>query len=529
MSLNYDSINLQIELKIIQVSNIPRDFLTSNSEFYCTAVVEHQEVQTNISKPIISNIDKPLIFWDQSFVLDIISFDDHLKFAIWRECNNSGKCLGECHLNLNIFKNSTQKVHFLQLSGSSNFTLDISLLCGHTEQKRITIDDFELLRVVGRGNFGKVMQCRKKDSNRLYAIKVLRKERLIETNSIQNTLVEKKILQAVKHPFVVSLKYSFQTADKLYIVIDYVAGGELFFHLSREQWFPENKSLFYTAELVLALEYIHNLGVIYRDLKPENVLIDMAGHVVLVDFGLAKQLEKGNTRTFTLCGSPPYLAPEMLTGVGYTQSIDWWALGCLLYEMMTGLPPFYDEDDRKIPRMILHQQLVLDPAIFSNDCRLILSQFLHRNPTKRLGANGAQEVKSHSLFKNINWDLLMQKKIEPPFIPHLQHTLDVRYFDREFTSQPANDSYVNPSVVNKIDQKLFAGFTYVAPEDRYMRRPQYGMNTSTSTRHRVFENVSTTNEINQLQLDNAQSAVTEEILKVKRNDDDTGPFSFDDF
>lgn len=248
------------------------------------------------------------------------------------------------------------------------------------------------------------------------------------------------MLAQINNPFIVPLKFSFQSPEKLYFVLAFVNGGELFHHLQREQRFDINRARFYTAELLCALECLHGFKVIYRDLKPENILLDYSGHIALCDFGLCKLDMKDEDRTNStispafgfiyllfltplktaFCGTPEYLAPELLVGNGYTKTVDWWTLGVLLYEMLTGLPPFYDENTNTMYRKILQEPLSFPgPEVVPPAARDLLTRLLDRNPQNRLGANGAAEIKSHHFFANIDWRKLLQRKYEPSFRPNV--------------------------------------------------------------------------------------------------------------
>ncbi|KAJ8579876.1 Pkinase-domain-containing protein [Rhizopogon salebrosus TDB-379] len=324
----------------------------------------------------------------------------------------------------------------------------------------LTIDDFELITVIGKGSFGKVMQVRKRDTMRIYALKTIRKAHIVDRKEITHTLAERLVLARVNNPFIVPLKFSFQSEQKLYLVLAFVNGGELFHHLQREQRFNEERSRFYSAELLLALEHLHELDVVYRDLKPENILLDYTGHIALCDFGLCKLNMKDSDTTNTFCGTPEYLAPEILNGHGYNKAIDWWTLGVLLYEMLSGLPPFYDEVTDK-----MYQKILTDPLVFGSDigteARSILTSLLNRDPSKRLGVNGAEEIKKHPFFVNhIDFKRLLQKKIQPPFKPSVSSPVDVSNFDTVFTTEAPIDSYVDGSHLSSTVQAQFAGFSY---------------------------------------------------------------------
>ncbi|KAL1744423.1 putative serine/threonine protein kinase [Schizophyllum fasciatum] len=323
----------------------------------------------------------------------------------------------------------------------------------------LSIDDFELITVIGKGSFGKVMQVRKRDTSRIYALKTIRKQHIVTRNEITHTLAERMVLTQVNSPFIVPLKFSFQSEQKLYLVLAFVNGGELFHHLQREQRFNEERARFYSAELLLALEHLHELDVVYRDLKPENILLDYTGHIALCDFGLCKLNMKGDEKTNTFCGTPEYLAPEILNGHGYSKTIDWWTLGVLLYEMMSGLPPFYDENTDAMYQKILNDPLVFGPEI-SAPAQSILSGLLNRDPSKRLGVNGAEEIKKHPFFESIDWAQLKEKKIHPPFKPSVASPVDVSCFDTVFTAEQPIDSVVENSNLSETVQAQFSGFSY---------------------------------------------------------------------
>lgn len=357
------------------------------------------------------------------------------------------------------------------------------------------LEDFILLKVIGKGSFGKVIQVRKKDTGEIYAMKVLRKENIIKRNQVEHTRTERHVLGYVQHPFVVGLNFAFQTEDKLYFILDYCAGGELFFHLGKVNRLGEPRARFYIAQIVLALEYMHSLDIIYRDLKPENVLLDDAGHIKLTDFGLSKEGIQGNfSGAHSFCGTPEYLAPEILNRSGHGRAVDWWSLGALLYEMLTGLPPFYCRDRERLFDKIRNGQLNY-PKYLSPMAKSLLCGLLERDPTKRLGTseNDATDIKSHPFFQSIDWDKLYDGEIEPPWKPTISDCLDTSQFDSEFTSMPIVSPDTRPSygglpMRQKIPlstsmhrkradfESLFQGFTYTEEskfaEGKFASSPQ---------------------------------------------------------
>ncbi|KAI4282709.1 MAG: hypothetical protein L6R38_002756 [Xanthoria sp. 2 TBL-2021] len=343
-------------------------------------------------------------------------------------------------------------------------SLKIGVTFVENRHRTLKLEDFDLLKVVGKGSFGKVMQVMKRDTHRIYALKVIRKAHIISRSEVAHTLAERSVLAQINNPFIVPLKFSFQSPEKLYLILAFVNGGELFHHLQREQRFDINRSRFYTAELLCALECLHGFNVVYRDLKPENILLDYSGHIALCDFGLCKLNIKDEDRTNTFCGTPEYLAPELLLGHGYNKTVDWWTLGVLLYEMLTGLPPYYDENTNEMYRKILSEPLHFPgPEIVPAVAKDLLTQLLDRNPDKRLGAKGPSEIKAHPFFNSIDWRKLLQRKYDPTFKPNVVDALDTANFDREFTQEAPTDSYVDGPMLSQTMQEQFAGWSYNRP------------------------------------------------------------------
>lgn len=298
-------------------------------------------------------------------------------------------------------------------------------------------------------------------------MKILKKRAIIARNQVEHTNAERKILQSLQHPFLMTLRWAFQTKEKLYFVLDYYKGGELFFHLKTKRRFSEDTARVYVAEVGSALGHLHSLGVVYRDLKPENVLLDDNGHVCLTDFGLAKDIEPDD-EAHTFCGTPEYLAPEIVTGAGHGMPVDWWSLGILLYELTVGIPPFYSQNVNEMYNKIQHGVLRF-PQFLSDECKSLIIGLLNRDPTKRLGSkDDFKDIQSHPFFKPLSWDDLMKKKIDPGYRPKVQGNTDTSNFDETFTSEPVVDSVATGSQLSKTLAKnddAFTGFTFVPKQD----------------------------------------------------------------
>ncbi|XP_063499808.1 ribosomal protein S6 kinase beta-2 isoform X5 [Symphalangus syndactylus] len=312
--------------------------------------------------------------------------------------------------------------------------------------ERIGPHCFELLRVLGKGGYGKVFQVRKVQGTNLgkiYAMKVLRKAKIVRNaKDTAHTRAERNILESVKHPFIVELAYAFQTGGKLYLILECLSGGELFTHLEREGIFLEDTACFYLAEITLALGHLHSQGIIYRDLKPENIMLSSQGHIKLTDFGLCKESIHEGAVTHTFCGTIEYMAPEILVRSGHNRAVDWWSLGALMYDMLTGSPPFTAENRKKTMDKIIKGKLALPPYL-TPDARDLVK-------------------KRHPFFRHMNWDDLLAWRVDPPFRPCLQSEEDVSQFDTRFTRQTPVDSPDDTALSESANQ-AFLGFTYVAP------------------------------------------------------------------
>uniref|UniRef100_A0A1A9WAA5 non-specific serine/threonine protein kinase n=1 Tax=Glossina brevipalpis TaxID=37001 RepID=A0A1A9WAA5_9MUSC len=350
--------------------------------------------------------------------------------------------------------------------------------CTVMDEEKVNLSHFTLIRVLGTGAYGKVFLVRKNggdDDEKLYAMKVLKKDTVVQKKkTAEHTTTERQVLEAIQQsPFLVGLHYAFQTDSKLYLVLDYVSGGELFTHLYKAEHFSEATVKIYIAEVVLALEHLHKLGIIYRDIKLENILLDGQGHIVLADFGLSKIFSSGSDhRAHSFCGTLEYMAPEIIRAGpgGHDLAVDWWSVGVLTYELLTGASPFtvveQQNSQSDISRRIQKVDPVLPPTLGETVKDFIL-KMLHKDPKKRLGGNKkcASDIKNHPFFRGINWNELKSKRRKAPFKPTLNGDEDTQNFSEEFTKQPVIDS---PAAVPVNTHRLFRGYSYVAPQ--HLRR-----------------------------------------------------------
>ena len=338
----------------------------------------------------------------------------------------------------------------------------LTMFSSHKAINEVKLEDFKILKVIGRGSFGKVCLVEYLPTNEIFAMKSLKKDILIEEEQIESTLLEKEILQNIDHQFLCKLIFYFQTEDRIFFVMPFFSGGELFQHLKKFKRFSEEMVRFYGAQIAIALQYLHDKKIIYRDLKPENILLDEKGYLCLVDFGMAKKLEY-NKKALSFCGTPEYLAPEIIKGEGYDENIDWWSLGIILYEMICGVPPFYDDNLNKIYDLIQNTEVSFPHNIYlSDDVKDIIFNLLKKDVKERLGySSGIVEIKNHSFFKGINFQDIENKKIEAPFIPKIDNSTDVQNFDEIFTNEDLEMSYIqrNNMKIIKENQYKFEEFS----------------------------------------------------------------------
>ncbi len=370
----------------------------------------------------------------------------HSKTKIKKHYINSDNCTeASSYSAYSILNDSFPKLKYAELIHS---------------KKKISIDDFEKVKVLGQGSFGVVYLIKKKNKNKYYAMKVLSKKAINEKRQENHTKTEREILERIKHPFIVNLIYAFQTETDLYLITPFMQGGDLFYHLHRLGYFNEERAKFYLVEIIIALHYLHQNNCIYRDLKPENILLDDNGHIKLVDFGLSKIKQEQNELMYTICGTPDYLAPEIIQGRGYNEKIDWWSLGVLLYEMLSGDTPFKISTHRL--SLKAYQTPVKIYSCFSPNAVDLLKKLLVFSPNKRIDYKG---IIRHCFFKDIKWEDYYNKTIKPPFIPMLKGKDDLSYFTYGNSDlNNSNKENESDSDYSEICKEEYPGFTYVGSD-----------------------------------------------------------------
>ncbi|XP_053502737.1 serine/threonine-protein kinase N2 [Ictalurus furcatus] len=334
------------------------------------------------------------------------------------------------------------------------------------EQFHFSLRNFKCIAVLGRGHFGKVLLAEYSITGEMFAIKALKKGDIVARDEVDSLMCEKRIFEtvnSVRHPFLVNLFACFQTKEHVCFVMEYAAGGDLMMHIHADV-FSEPRAMFYAACVVLGLQFLHEHRIVYRDLKLDNLLLDTEGYVKIADFGLCKEGMGFQDRTSTFCGTPEFLAPEVLTETSYTRAVDWWGLGVLIFEMLVGESPFPGDDEEEVFDSIVNDE-VRYPRFLSTEAISIMRRLLRRNPERRLGGGecDAEEVKKHLFFRNIDWNGLLAKKTKPPFVPTIHGASDVSNFDDEFTSEaPVLTPPREPRPLSRDEQEMFADFDYIA-------------------------------------------------------------------
>uniref|UniRef100_A0A1I8N4R1 protein kinase C n=1 Tax=Musca domestica TaxID=7370 RepID=A0A1I8N4R1_MUSDO len=331
--------------------------------------------------------------------------------------------------------------------------------------KNYSVDDFHFLAVLGKGSFGKVLLAELRDTTYYYAVKCLKKDVVLEDDDVDSTLIERKVLAlGTKHPYLCHLFCTFQTESHLFFVMEYLNGGDLMFHIQESGRFTEERARFYGAEIISGLKFLHKKGIIYRDLKLDNVLLDYEGHVRIADFGMCKLQIYLDKTADSFCGTPDYMAPEIIKGENYNQNVDWWSFGVLLYEMLIGQSPFSGCDEDELFWSICNE-IPWFPVYISAEATSILKGLLEKDHNKRIGNqySPAGDVVEHIFFRPIDWNLLEKRLIEPPFRPQVKHPLDTQYFDRVFTRERVRLTPIDKDILQSMDQKQFLGFTYTNP------------------------------------------------------------------
>uniref|UniRef100_A0AAQ4PSY6 Protein kinase C n=1 Tax=Gasterosteus aculeatus aculeatus TaxID=481459 RepID=A0AAQ4PSY6_GASAC len=397
-------------------------------------------------------IDMPHRFKTHNYMSP--TFCDHCGSLLWGLVKQGLKC-EDCAMNVH-HNNDSFDTYIPSRGANSRPPSHI------THLTRINVDHFVFHKVLGKGSFGKVLLAELKGRGEYFAVKALKKDVVLMDDDVECTMVEKRVLAlAWENPFLTHLYSTFHTKEHLFFVMEYLNGGDLMFHIQEKGRFELNRTTFYSAEIICGLQFLHTKGIIYRDLKLDNVMLDHEGHIKIADFGMCKENVFGENRATTFCGTPDYIAPEILLGQKYSFSVDWWSFGVLLYEMLIGQSPFHGDDEDE-----LFESIRMDtphyPRWINKEAEDLLERLFERDPTRRLGIVG--NIRSHPLFNNINWQALERREIEPPFKPKVKAPNDCSNFDREFLSEKPRLSHSDKNFIDSMDQAAFDGFSFINPK-----------------------------------------------------------------
>uniref|UniRef100_A0A673AZ88 Protein kinase C n=1 Tax=Sphaeramia orbicularis TaxID=375764 RepID=A0A673AZ88_9TELE len=391
-------------------------------------------------------------------------------------CGVNQKLMAEALAIIESKQQVRQGVKLILVQGPHSAQYDIKWLEGEEplyavprkdHQSKFTVDDFVLHKMLGKGSFGKVFLAELKKSGQFFAVKALKKDVVLMDDDVECTMVERRVLSlAWENPFLTHLYCTFQTKENLFFVMEYLNGGDLMFHIQSCHKFDLHRSIFYAAEIICGLQFLHSKGIIYRisihtrDLKLDNVLLDSEGHIKIADFGMCKENMQEDSRTSTFCGTPDYIAPEILLGQKYSTSVDWWSFGVLLYEMLIGQSPFHGRDEEELFQSIRTDDPVY-PRWLTRDAKDILIKLFVREPEERLGVKG--NIRQHSFFSSTDWKALEQRQVAPPFKPTLTSPSDCSNFDKEFINEKPRLSCADRTLINSVDQTMFKNFSFVNP------------------------------------------------------------------
>uniref|UniRef100_H2YRH5 Protein kinase C n=1 Tax=Ciona savignyi TaxID=51511 RepID=H2YRH5_CIOSA len=453
-------------------SSLFRPALESKSDSFALRVIIHGRNNGqsifNLSEYITPKFPCCSIF-NRNLALMLLSIDS-LAFNVSRV-----KCVGvlnhiSIHNNQNVFVYSWERsakfeieVKFNMFVNGSATKQRLTSSNSNPSKTSVKLTDFIFIKVLGKGSFGKVMLAELRATKEIFAVKVLKKDVISAEDDVDCTMTEKRVL-ALEHPFLTSLHSCFQNRERLFFIMEYVNGGDLMFQIQKSRKFSEERSRFYAAEVILALQFLHKHGIVYRDIKLDNILLDQDGHCKLADFGMCREGVKDGNLATTFCGTPDYIAPEILQELDYGVSVDWWALGVLMYEMLAGQPPFEADNEDDLFESIMNDD-VLYPVWLTKNAVNILEMFMTKKPARRLGcgSTGESAILQHPFFATMDWVALENKQIEPPFKPSVKNIYDTTNFDSDFTRMSPRFTPIPSQSLAAIHQTDFRGFSYVNP------------------------------------------------------------------